>query len=293
MAIEAALSSFAKLGIFLSYRSIPGQVDIPTMTTSSTPGTQLADPAAVFAISHSLWQACTKRAAVDPKLNLSDHYAGMDGLMREVMRIATQFETWACQHIAFDELDDVWPYLLQDKFGECCLALLLPDSLAAFAETDCLRVALRLQLPIRLSQSLHIPIEVFAENPASRSGFAAFRIQSVRCLLEDGSISPFTSKDEPFDDDFDHPFFGLYGLDRNGAVEHIANRTTYASARDLAQKIAPGINFPSEPTSMRLSKESRDRHLHQTKALGRHGGDPVAGDRARGLRSGSKLKGES
>ncbi len=227
------------------------------MTTSSTLGTQSADPAAVFAISHSLWQCCTQQAAVDPKLNLSDSYTGMDGFMREVMRIATQFETWACQHIAFDELDEVWPYLLQDKFGKCCLATLLPAALAAFDETDCLRIALRLKLPVRLSDSLRVPIDLRADNPMTGSGFVALRIQTVRCSREDGSMSPFTSDDEPFDEDFEAPLFGLYGVERNGEMEHIADRETYTAALDLAKKIAPGITFPSVPS---FRQQSDDDH---------------------------------
>ena len=67
--------------------------------------------------------------------------------MREVMRIAELFEQWACEHVAFEELTDVWPYLLQDRFGEECLSVLVVESLAEFDERDCRRVAMRLRLP--------------------------------------------------------------------------------------------------------------------------------------------------
>jgi len=86
--------------------------------------TILPDPAAVFASALSLWQVCQKHAVGDTKLNLSECYNGMDQYMREVMRVASQFETWACLHIDFDELNDMWPYLLEDRFGENCLAVL-------------------------------------------------------------------------------------------------------------------------------------------------------------------------
>ena len=108
-----------------------------------------ADPAAIFAIATSLWDECHKHAAVDSSINLSDTYAGMDGFMREIMRIAAQFEAWACRHVDFTQLTDVWPYLLEDRFGKECLSVLLPEKLAAFDEHDCRRVAARLRLTFR------------------------------------------------------------------------------------------------------------------------------------------------
>ncbi len=50
--------------------------------------------------------------------------------MRVVMGIGTRFETWACTHVAFDELDDAWPYLMEAKFGSTTLAVLSPTALA-------------------------------------------------------------------------------------------------------------------------------------------------------------------
>ena len=63
-----------------------------------------ADPAAVFASAHSLWQACHEAAENDPSLNLSDVFNGMDEMMREVMRIGDLFENWACMHVVFEQL---------------------------------------------------------------------------------------------------------------------------------------------------------------------------------------------
>ena len=105
------------------------------------------DSAAVFACALSLWRA-SQAWAVQRKLSLSECYKGMDQFMREVMHIANQFEAWACLHINFNELEDVWPYLLEDKFGEACLVELVPNTLAQFDDTVCLRLALRLRLPV-------------------------------------------------------------------------------------------------------------------------------------------------
>jgi hypothetical protein len=43
-------------------------------------------------------------------------------------------------------------------------------------------------------------------------------------------------------------YFGLYGLDEAEIAEHIADRDSYSEAFELAQKPAPGIAFPAEPT---------------------------------------------
>ena len=110
------------------------------------PSTESSDQAAIFAVAVSLWHECHKHAATDSSINLSDAYSGIDGLMREIMRIATLFELWSCDHVDFDQLTDVWPYLLQDRFGEECLSILLPENLTDFNEHDCRRVAARLRL---------------------------------------------------------------------------------------------------------------------------------------------------
>jgi len=81
------------------------------MCTNANSATSLPDPASVFACALSLWQACNKHAD-EEKLNLSDFYNGMDQFMREAMRVANLFEAWACLHIEFNDLEDVWPYVL-------------------------------------------------------------------------------------------------------------------------------------------------------------------------------------
>lgn len=111
--------------------------------------TEPQDPAAVFAIALSLWEECHKHAAANSSINLSAAYNGLDSLMREVMRIGTQFEQWSYLHIDFDQLTEPWPYTLQDRFGKECLSVLLPENLLEFDDHDCRRIAARLQLTIR------------------------------------------------------------------------------------------------------------------------------------------------
>ena len=112
-------------------------------------GTDQLDPAAIFACALSVREACLKSAKANPQLNLSECYNGMDQFLREMMRVANLFEAWACEHVAFEQTSEVWPYLMEDKFGDTCLESILPSALAEFDDSDCLRVALRLRLPIR------------------------------------------------------------------------------------------------------------------------------------------------
>jgi len=167
--------------------------------------------------------------------------------MREVMRIANQFEKWACEHIEFNELRDVWPYLLEEKFGKACLVLLMPSALMQFEDRDCLRVALRLRLPVIIDGRLPVPFDLILPNPIAGSGFREFRIQTIRNSLEHRHVVPFVPDDDPFDEEFDVPYFGIYGVDATGELEHIADRGTYADASQLLQNLAPGISMKASP----------------------------------------------
>ena len=195
---------------------------------SNTPelGTAQLDPAAVFACALSLREACLKSAEANPQLNLSKSYNGMDEFMREMMRVANLFEAWACEYIAFERTSEVWPYLMEDKFGDACLEFMLPSALAEFNDSDCLRVALRLRLPIQADDKLRVPVDVRAPNPIGGSEFREFRIQTVRYDLKDGDVTPFTVNDEPFDEEFGSSYFALYGVGGGGLLEHIADRLT-------------------------------------------------------------------
>jgi hypothetical protein len=202
------------------------------------------DPAAVFACALSLHNACLKRAAEEPGLDLSDAYQGMDTFMREVMRVAEMFEGWACRHVAFQELEDVWPYLLEDRFGAACLEIMSAESLAGFDVDDCFRIASRLRFPMWLDRSLPLPFCVEVPNPLAGARFGRVRIQTIRHQLDDGGVTaPFTEDDEPFDENYGEPVFGIYGVDEAGLVEHIADRANYHAAWSLMVGLLTGIGF--------------------------------------------------
>lgn len=210
--------------------------------------TRLPDSAAQFATALSLWQTW-KQEAIAKNLNLSECYNGIDQFMREVMRVANLFEAWACLHVDFDQLNDVWPYLLEDRFGEACLAVLPPNALAQFDASDCLRVGVRMGLPIKgIDETPLSSIDMKARNPIVASPFREYRIQTVRNSINGESGKPYTSDDYPFDDDFSEPYLRLFGVHDDGIQEHIADRANYREVLNLVRKLAPGVEFPHVPT---------------------------------------------
>lgn len=188
---------------------------------NATAPTDLTDPAAIFGCALSLWKQCHQRRSHAGSQNLSEIFNGTDGLMRVIMRVATRFDQWASKYVAFEELDDVWPYLLEDGFGPASVNLLGVENLEEFDDRSCLRVALRLRIPLRHTEGLRIPVDVTAANPISESLFLAFRIQTVRECIENNLYEPFTLDDDPFEKRFSHPQFALYGVTVDGLLEHL------------------------------------------------------------------------
>jgi hypothetical protein len=208
------------------------------------PNNELLDPAAIFGCALSLWSKCMELADTNDQLDLSECYNGLDQLMREVMRIGEQFEAWACEHVAFDTLNDCWPYLLEERFGEACISTLSSERLSEFDAQDCLRVAMLLKLPIKHDGVLPLPVCVSATNPVAGSAFTELRIQSIRTHLEDEDKHIYGDGDEPFDSEFGEVFYSLYGVESDGKLAIISDFKTYLGAVELASKLAPGISFP-------------------------------------------------
>lgn len=223
--------------------------------TAATDANQLApDPAAVLGAAVSLWQACLAIAGRERGVNLSECYNGGDQWMREVMRVAVLFEEWACSHVAFNELGEVWPYFLEEEFGPACLGTIDVCGLADFDQDDCLRVAMHLRLPVVIDGTLPVPVSVHASNPLPGAELATFRIQSVRDSQSGTEAVPYDWNDEPYDQRFGAVYFVLYGTTRDGRCEHIADRSTYVDAVNLCQLLVPGISFK---TSEGVSRDTR------------------------------------
>ncbi|MBN8420646.1 MAG: hypothetical protein J0L73_17140 [Verrucomicrobia bacterium] len=204
------------------------------------------DPAAVFAGAMSLRDACDQATKLQ-NLNLSDAFSGVDQFYREAMRIAVLFEEWACEHVVFDEMCDVWPYLLEDKFGAACLQRMSVEDLSGFDADDCPDVAMKLLLPLHYQDAPRLPLDVKAINPVPASPFTHWRIQTIRCLSGDDSFEPMLYGDDPFDPEYEPSILALYGVNAEGLVEHIKGFDRYADAVAFAGKLAPGVEFPEEP----------------------------------------------
>lgn len=101
------------------------------------------DPAAVYGIAASLDKFTQAHGLTGFKANISDAYNGGDQFMREIMKLGERFETWASARVDFDQLADVWPYMLQAKFADALeaarpgailiLDTLTPEDFAAVA----------------------------------------------------------------------------------------------------------------------------------------------------------------
>lgn len=214
----------------------------PEHSTHSRRQQSEADPAAILGASLSLYASCMAQARAEGA-NLSVAYQGGDQFMREVMRVAQEFELWACEHVNFDEWDEVWPYFLQDRFGPACVSILSAAGLASFSREDCVRISLRLGIPLRMDRSLPVPICAEAPIPTAGSPFHSLLIQTVRDSIDGELTCAYTRADEPFDDALGPIYFSLYGICQNGLLEHIASRQTYDEILALATALVPEIHF--------------------------------------------------
>ena len=210
------------------------------------------DPAAVFACAKSLHDACIEREKSETSLDLSVTFRGMDQFMREVMRVAELFEKWACRHVAFEEIDEVWPYLLEERFGAACIERVNPDILTDFDLDACFAIASEMNLPLWIDKGLSLAFRLEASNPVLGSDFSSYRIQTFRTELESGESLPFVAGNEESDENFSLPFFAIHGLCREGTEEFIARRETYQEAAALLRRMFPGIDLPRKPIGDRL-----------------------------------------
>lgn len=204
----------------------------------------------------SIWEACHALEKGSRAWSISDHFHGADCLMRHAMNIATEFENWACVHVCFESSTEVWPYFLHENFGSVLLEIVTVGGLMDFDTHDCLRVALRLGCHIYYSDALPLPLCLEVLNPSLGERFEKVRIEVVHLSLDGRSYSPITA---------DHiiasprpllPIYGIYGVDSNGLLEHMADRSTYVQARSLVLRLFPSLGFAEELTPFQGNLES-------------------------------------
>ena len=214
------------------------------------------DPAALFCCAVSLRDAAMESTG-GRESNLGEEYNGWDEFLRQVMGVATRFETWATEHVAFDELGEVWPYSMEDRFGRACVEVVDLWHLAEFDDEDSVRVAQHLGLPLIYDESLHIPLEVRAPNPVVGSAFHEFCIRAIRYHVEDEEPMPLMAGDKPWDPEWTDPVFAIYGVQADGIEMHITDLPQYRDAVVLLGKLSPGIRFLEKPVVDPAGREVR------------------------------------
>ena len=60
-------------------------------------------------------------------------------------------------------------------------------------------------------------------------------------------MEPFFYGDDPLDPEYAPPVVTLYGVDATGRLEPVRDSASYAEARSLVMKLAPGVEFPEMP----------------------------------------------
>jgi len=153
--VAALIAERDSLRVAVSFKVNPPAVNPPQVkrTTITPPkgydeGECSPDPAAILGAAVSLYET-GKAYANEHNINLSELYNGADEWMRSVHSAAVSFEAWACDHVAFEELSDVWSYFLEDKFGPACVALFGIEHYGSWDQHWCVQVAGRLRLPLR------------------------------------------------------------------------------------------------------------------------------------------------
>ena len=105
----------------------------------------------------------------------------------------------------------------------------------------------RNHLPLLRRKGFNLPLCLTAQNPVSGSAFVQWRIQTVRWHEEDEDWAPLEAEDDPDDPDFETPVLALFGVDAAGHSELVRTFATYAEARAMVLKVAPGVEFPEVP----------------------------------------------
>jgi len=63
------------------------------------------DPAAILGAACSLKRVWIDDVDLETRLRLAQRLPGVDSVMREILQIASRFETWACRNVDFEELE--------------------------------------------------------------------------------------------------------------------------------------------------------------------------------------------
>jgi hypothetical protein len=119
-----------------SFRELRGQWGMKLnklLQGAGVPSNGSPDQAAVLALAMSLYTAGVALNKIGEPGRVGNVYSGFDQYMRECMRLATEFETWCCEHVDFDNYTSMWVYDL-DNFADTLTDLFTPAILLKLEE---------------------------------------------------------------------------------------------------------------------------------------------------------------
>jgi hypothetical protein len=95
--------------------------------------------------------ASAEAAANAENANLWACYEGGGiGFMQHVLRVADEFCSWADENVDFTDSDEVWPYLLHDKFGPAVLSVIDQYRLYEIGQSHFPEIAEKLGMKLKL-----------------------------------------------------------------------------------------------------------------------------------------------
>lgn len=185
------------------------------------------------------------------------------GAMDCVFMAATSFISWCDTRVEFDDLEDPWSYLLEDKLGDAMRDAGLFEQFADLYTSDPVNweraahlAAVHMGLTLKFDPRFEMPVDVTEECPARPSMYSHLRIYTVRDKAGEGGKSDvvqFTADSHPYDDDYGKVYYGFYGVfgpnvpEQEGQLSHIMDFDTYEIALQTVRAAYGSSLFPDTP----------------------------------------------
>lgn len=208
------------------------------------------DPAAVLAICLGLVKECREEDAV---VDLSATFNGGDEFLRQVVRVATMFENWACAHVHFDALDTNWVYLLETRFAREFLMAFSVQHIMEFSSADCLVMARFLGLPVIYDATCPVPFDFYMHG-LEHETIEALKVEAKCLRFKDATGGAERSSEAGVTMTWEHAlerdeplpvaYLQVSAKLRSAEWFDVARHDTWEQAARVLHLIAPGRNLP-------------------------------------------------
>lgn len=244
---------------------VPQESTVPAPVVGEAAGDkETSDLAGELAIAKGLFDYLADKDDFD----ISEAYQGVDECMRRCMHLGRVFEVWACDHIHFDSLQNVWPYYLEDHIGPAIEKMFWEANHTIpimWDDSDLLSLAVNLRLPVLIAETTGSSMDIVWELPRSRPGeFQAYQVRTVRTTPDGESVEHYSIGDAAHynnDDNHSPILFALYGsLDAEDPVwEFVFEMPSYEALRITAQRLLGADKTSAMPMTpvMRYPGESQ------------------------------------